>query len=561
MHLFFNRHRMALKIVLSILGTFSLISLIALEMLDFSVQRRKTQLIQEASKALELVTGQLIADLDEVQMDILAISEMHEVKGFDTAFRADLEGTLLAFSRFKHRYDQIRLLNLQGQEELRIDQKDGQPVVVEPGFLQKKGNRYYFKQSLNLGPEEVFVSPLDLNIENGQIEQPFKPMIRLISAWYGTQGQRRGVLVLNYRAQGLLSMAAQHERRSQFKIMLLNDQGFYLKGRRPSEEWGFMIPNRSHENFTAHFPKTWVQMQQSHQGNFTEDGDLLVYKDLFEIAPSRLNPISKFRAVAWVPQARFQAMNAPEAWWALSLAVLGFSLLAILEIWLIRHQEHRRMAESQLHDLRQDLVSAQEMEQRRISYELHDSLAPLLSAINIQVLMLNRKLKIREEPQLEVTEMLQESIAHVRKLAYELAPPDLEMQDFQSIICELCEDFKGQYGTPVELEFSLDIELEPWRATHLYRMVQEALRNIAKHAQARRVEVRLLHESQHLILEIKDDGVGFESGRFTSRPERGMRLGIKGMLGRASMIGGTCKVISQVGKGTHIQVKVPVSDE
>ena len=105
------------------------------------------------------------------------------------------------FSRGSKIFDQIRMLNETGMEITRINLFKGKPVIVPSEQLQFKGDRYYFKDSIGLGKGEIFVSPFDLNIEHGEIEQPLKPMIRFATPVFDREGQKRGVIIFNYLAQ------------------------------------------------------------------------------------------------------------------------------------------------------------------------------------------------------------------------------------------------------------------------------------------------------------------------------------------------------------------------
>jgi hypothetical protein len=101
-------------------------------------------------------------------------------------------------------YDQIRLLDERGMEVVRVDLIRETPVILPGERLQDKSERYYFRDSFKLGRGEVFMSPLDLNVENGRIERPLKPMIRFGTPVFDGQGRKKGLVVINYMAASLL---------------------------------------------------------------------------------------------------------------------------------------------------------------------------------------------------------------------------------------------------------------------------------------------------------------------------------------------------------------------
>lgn len=147
---------------------------------------------------------------------------------------AALEAEFRTFARSRPIYDQVRFLDVTGQEIVRIDlAPDGAYQVVVQENLQNKSQRYYFEDSINLPPGEVFVSPLDLNVEQGQIEQPHKPVLR-----YGApvfDGDRvAGVVVTNILAENFLALLG--EGRS--PAFLVDTNGYYLYHPDESKRWG-----------------------------------------------------------------------------------------------------------------------------------------------------------------------------------------------------------------------------------------------------------------------------------------------------------------------------------
>ncbi len=103
----------------------------------------------------------------------------------------------LRFCKAKGLYDQIRFIDDTGMEVVRASLNNGNPLKIPDGRLQSKADRYYFKDTISLDDGEVFVSPLDLNIEHGIIEQPLKPTIRFGTPVFDDSRQKRGIVVLN----------------------------------------------------------------------------------------------------------------------------------------------------------------------------------------------------------------------------------------------------------------------------------------------------------------------------------------------------------------------------
>src|SRR5262249_35968639 len=142
-------------------------------------------------------------------------------------------------------YDQIRYLDDEGQERIRINYNDGNPLIVPEKELQSKANRYYFTQTMLLKRDEGFVSPLDLNVEHDKIEEPFKPVIRFATPVYDKNHAKRGVLILNYLGSALLNKLAEVSVSFPGSSWLLNRDGYFLRGPSTEEEWAFMWADSS----------------------------------------------------------------------------------------------------------------------------------------------------------------------------------------------------------------------------------------------------------------------------------------------------------------------------
>ncbi len=145
----------------------------------------------------------------------------------------------LSFSQIKKTYDQIRWLDESGQERERVNFNNNEPYFVSKEKLQNKARRYYFADSYKLNRGEFFISPMDLNIENGKIEQPLKPMIRVGTPVFSIDGDKKGIILLNYFAENLLNEFF-NKKKSSSTPWLINREGYWLKGPSKDLEWGFM---------------------------------------------------------------------------------------------------------------------------------------------------------------------------------------------------------------------------------------------------------------------------------------------------------------------------------
>ena len=175
------------------------------------------------------------------------------------------------------KYDQIRFLDRSGMEAIRVNYKNGTPEAVLGDQLQDKSKRYYFPEAIQLERNRIFVSPFDLNIENGEIERPFKPMIRFAMPVYNARGDIAGIILFNYLGNHLIKTLDAISDSTAGNIILLNSGGYWLKGLTPEQEWGFMFPHLKNERFALKHPAAWNEINRQDQGQFISDQAFISY--------------------------------------------------------------------------------------------------------------------------------------------------------------------------------------------------------------------------------------------------------------------------------------------
>ncbi len=227
----------------------------------------------------------------------------------------------------------------------------------------------------------------------------------------------------------------------------------------------------------------------------------------------------------------------------------------------------RKRYEALLRGLSRRLLETQESEQRRVARELHDSVGQLLASAHFRVQAIENELT--DQKQLRETvkarRLLDCAMNEVRRISHNLRPSELDDLGLVPTIRSACEDFRERNGVAFDLKFfGVSKRLSPQIDLTLYRIVQEALRNIEKHAKATRVSLSLTRRSGMVTLSIADNGKGFNP--LSERPRRSKRsgLGLVNMRERAGFAGGTFRVEASPKKGTAIIVQVPLkkkSDE
>ncbi len=221
--------------------------------------------------------------LQDIVSDIKYLQEHNQLRnGFIDTPRARkiLEQDFLSFSKNRKIYDQIRYLDLDGTEIVRINDHNGQPYVVPSDKLQKKDERYYVAKTLALEQNDIYWSPFDLNVENHEIETPYKPTIRIGTPVYSTYGRRTGVLILNFDGKKLINEFRRATANIANHIMLLNKEGYWLIHPQSKNEWGFMFNNPV--TFASEYPQLWQEISKNKRvTQHFINNNLLTYATIF----------------------------------------------------------------------------------------------------------------------------------------------------------------------------------------------------------------------------------------------------------------------------------------
>jgi signal transduction histidine kinase len=264
-------------------------------------------------------------------------------------------------------------------------------------------------------------------------------------------------------------------------------------------------------------------------------------------------------------------------WVVATLAVSALALIAILFFVLERQirlreqvasllqgENHRldavvRERTAELSDLATYLTNVREAEKARLARDLHDELGSLLTAAKMEAGWIARKLDDATvtaclERLTRLDNILDSGIALKRRIIDDLRPPLLEMLGLVSALRGLAEEFTRDANEALRLELPVvDIDVDPTLALAIFRIVQEALTNIRKHAHARQVNLSLRIVDEHwLELAIEDDGLGFQPGQ-----ARWGHHGLAGMKHRVQMCAGEFTLTSRPGEGTRIVVRIP----
>jgi len=217
-------------------------------------------------------------------------------------------------------------------------------------------------------------------------------------------------------------------------------------------------------------------------------------------------------------------------------------------------------AQQALEALSGNLIEVQERERRTIARELHDEIGQCLSAIRLHFARLQRRVQAPEVLKLiaDASAMTEHTLARVRNLSLLLHPPQLEALGLEAALDWQVQQLKAHDG--LRASFSCDPvpqDIDPDLAIAVYRIVQECLSNVVRHARATQVQVSLRCAWGGLELQVLDDGQGFDAGQLKQRWRQAPSLGLVGMTERVRLLNGHFEVSSLPGLGTRVSVSLP----
>jgi signal transduction histidine kinase len=311
-----------------------------------------------------------------------------------------------------------------------------------------------------------------------------------------------------------------------------------------------------------------VSVGSGFTGEIALSGLPAILPDL-EHSPGVLNPVFREKAKAlWGMPLRISdqvigvlviGFHKPYEWLPTEKELLAaIAERSALAIEKARFHDELRERELRIAELSAHLLSAQEDERKRISRELHDATGQQLMVIRLYLGMLENSagniIELRGKISETVT-VVDQTIEGIRRIIAKLSPLMLEELGLIAAIRKEAKDFSKRTGIRTRVAVSEAVgRLSNQTETAVYRVVQEALHNAAKHSKASNVTVQMGRQDGMISLVIQDDGVGI-----THAPVPGRNFGLAGLQERVAMLGGSAKVASAKSRGTRIEVKVPVT--
>ena len=242
---------------------------------------RKAEIINSEQQIADVEKTIISNKINRLITDVLYITDSFQLNESSSGNYSEIEKQWLAFADRKKVYDQIRYIDFEGNEEIRIDYSLGGSSVTKKEDLQNMSSQYYFKDTINLEQNQIYISRLDLNLENKIVELPINPIIRLSTPYYGSDGKIKGIIILNYAANDMLGQVKKIASTSKGSIFMLNSNGYWLSNQENSDkEWSFMYDDRKYESFQNEYPNEWKTIRNNGKGYDVTSNGIFCYTNI-----------------------------------------------------------------------------------------------------------------------------------------------------------------------------------------------------------------------------------------------------------------------------------------
>ncbi|MCP5037140.1 MAG: GHKL domain-containing protein [Rhodobacteraceae bacterium] len=585
----------------------------------YFIVERSERIERETRELLNIRLGKaaIERDMQDVISDLTFLARHNETSGIFLPDNLDARQALAqqfrVFSEQKGRYHQIRVLDETGQEIVRVNYNNGEPIATSETLLQNKSDRYYFTETWATEGRNTYISPFDLNIEHGEIEIPEVPMVRFGTLMFDENGNKRGVLLLNYLGSTVIEDFREATANIADHAMLLNSDGYWLSNVEKDREWGFMFGRN--DTLAEHFPDAWQRINARDTGQFSNRDGLFSFTTVYPISSSQGNlgdglgslPADTsyyWKAVSHLPPQSFSASLGEFLRRNMPLYSTMFIFLAASSFIVALTRFHHRQAVSEVETER----SFRELLERRVD-ERTDELktAQVEKDLVVQHLIQAEKMTAIGTMASGIGHEINNPLYAILGLAEAIRDDDSREQarghagkilsytkDIAAIVRNLtgyARPFSGTEHKPIDInevihkavsmvkrslyddriEFRTDLGGLPGFSAHSEEIHQVFFNIIRNGVQSIEDDGSLMitsrYDGEKIVINVKDDGKGiapedhskvFDPFFTTKDPDQGEGMGLYVVHQIIQKYKGSISLESVVGKGTTCVIEFPI---
>jgi len=482
--------------------------------------------------------------------------------------KRDLEVELSTLSKSRRIYDQIRFIDLEGNEVIRVNYRGGLTYLTDQDKLQNKADRYYFNESIKLSEDEIYISRLDLNVENGQVEEPFKPIIRIATPIF-INGEKRGVLIFNYLAEILLDSLDDNIGLEGEKVFLINKDGYWLKGPDLNDEWGFVFGDSSKTiyNWNEDFISGKIDLS-SHQSMgefglytiisvnsfdlFNRQDDRVISNNIeVIIKPHQLT--EKLQIITFIPKETIHSETNRLIFYLFTLDAITLFLLFLASYILIYSIKNKDIFEQRIFKLNEVL--------KTITKVLRHDLSNAFTHINFSIELFKES---KDENFLgEISKSTKQGISVIEEMKELETMVDQDDSLVRISLRDVFEKVKSNHSITINVD-GLDNDVYVKADQGIYSVFENIISNAIRHAKAKKVDIKILNQKDNVLLKFIDYGKGIPDSVKDRVFDEGFKYGDTGNSGLGlyivrqtiSRYGGKISVVDNNPKGTIFVIEL-----
>ena len=318
-------------------------------------RRAIDDLAANAERLLVRQQGTIRTAFSDLADDALILSDLHAVKAIggphDAKALEELAEVLTSIAWRKRAYHELRYIDREGHERIRIDKVGSAPRRVPADQLLNKAQRYYVKDALSVSLGEVYPSRFDLAVNEQGIELPYKPLLRILTPVADPERGVHGLVGISYLGGQLLRGLVANAQRTPGQFLLTDDHGHFMLSDRPEDEWGFQLAERQGRTLAWRWPEVAQAVDAAETGALHTDAGLFVWMHTNPLdgpRPGQAHLGRHWTLLQFTPPVEVAARLAGVEWVTRSLGAAGCLIVALAAGFVVRARMARELAEREL---------------------------------------------------------------------------------------------------------------------------------------------------------------------------------------------------------------------
>ena len=542
---------------------------------------------QEEQRDAFLLSNKANDIVNQLRTDILFLaSEVELFYNTEEAHFMTLTASLFQkYASVIHVYDQIRYIDNSGEEIVRMNLQNDSACIVPDSQLQNKGNRYYFNETMQMEGREIYVSPIDLNMDNGQVQVPYKPIIRIGINLYDRNSEKIGILITNFKAVSLINIINKSNTRNSSNKYLLNKDGYYLIGPDSTQEWGFMF-GKSDAMFQKQFIQESEIISNHENGIFTSSNGLFVFSTIHFVPTltEQNKYLHSWKLISHISSDK--VFNRTMRYFKRGfIYALGISMVIILLLWILsRNIYQRQKAQQALENSNKALEEIVRTKDKFFSIISHDLRSPFTGIIGYSHMLKSDLDSYTKEEVIQFISSINKSAENTYKMLDNLlqwarvqsgtmapVPEDFELKEVLDMIQASFETtlVKKQIVFDYNCDKAIVVFADKMMVkTVVHNLISNAIKFTQKGG-AVSIDVKSVNDTISIM--VTDTGIGMDKQAIAklfkvdsivstkgTDNETGTGLGLVLTKEFVELNHGKIKVDSQLGKGTRFKIILPV---